>query len=104
MHRMAFEFQDVVESAAAVREVLGPPSERVLAKVRRTLDAPCRAFIAASPFVLVASADAAGALDISPKGDPAGFVRVLDDATLAIPDRTGNRRADTFRNVLERPQ
>jgi PPOX class probable FMN-dependent enzyme len=76
----------------------------VLAKVRRMLNSQCRAFIANSPFVLVASADATGELDISPKGDPAGFVRVLDDTTLAIPDRPGNRRADTFLNLLQRPQ
>jgi PPOX class probable FMN-dependent enzyme len=67
------------------------------------LDDQCRALIAASPFVLVASSDASGRVDVSPKGDPAGFVQVLDDRTLAIPDRPGNRRADTLSNVLQNP-
>src|SRR3954469_15098542 len=104
MRRMGLDFRDIVASEAAVRKVLGAPSERVLAKVRRMLNSQCRAFIANSPFVLVASADATGELDISPKGDPAGFVRVLDDTTLAIPDRRGNRRADTFAHLVPRPQ
>lgn len=54
--------------------------------------------------MLISSADADGNMDISPKGDPPGFVRILDDSTVAIPDRKGNRRADTFSNVLENPQ
>jgi PPOX class probable FMN-dependent enzyme len=62
------------------------------------------AFIARSPFVIVASCDAAGRVDTSPKGDPAGFVHVLDRKTIAIPERPGNRRADTFRNVLQNPR
>ena len=69
-----------------------------------SLDRHCRAFIARSPFVLIASANARGLMDISPKGDAPGFVHVLDDKTLAIPDRPGNRRADTFTNVLENPR
>jgi uncharacterized protein len=76
----------------------------VLAKVLDSLDGICRAFIARSPFVIVASSDAAGNLDVSLKGDPAGFVYVLDDRTIAIPERLGNRRADTFRNVLQNPK
>lgn len=59
---------------------------------------------AACPFVLIGSCDAAGNMDVSPKGDPAGFVRVLDESTIVIPDRPGNRRADTFMNVLQRAQ
>ena len=66
-------------------------------------DEYCRDFIARSPFVLVASSDGHGSIDISPKGDPPGFVRVLDDRTLAIPDRPGNHRADTFVNVVRHP-
>ena len=68
------------------------------------LDEICRAFIARSPFILVASADSAGRLDVSPKGDPPGFVHVLDGRTIAIPERFGNRRADTFRNILQNPK
>ena len=67
------------------------------------LDEHCRAFIERAPFVLIASTDGTGRIDVSPKGDPAGFVRVLDDRTLAIPDRPGNKRADTLVNVLQYP-
>src|SRR3954471_2939080 len=104
MRRMTFEFREVVTSEAAVREALGAPSARMLAKERPALDAACRAFLSQCRFALVASADAAGHVDVSPKGDPAGFVAVLDERTLAIPERPGNRRADTLRNVVQRPQ
>jgi PPOX class probable FMN-dependent enzyme len=75
----------------------------MLSKVSAKLDRRCRDFIAKSPFVIVASAGTNGNLDVSPKGDPAGFVRVLDQATLAIPDEPGNRRIETFRNILQHP-
>jgi PPOX class probable FMN-dependent enzyme len=68
------------------------------------LDKACRRFIAKSPFVVVGSVGAWGHLDLSPKGDPAGFVHVLDDSTLVVPDRAGNRRVDTFHNVLQNPR
>jgi PPOX class probable FMN-dependent enzyme len=97
------EFADVVASEADLREVIGPVIARSVAKEIDHLDVHCRALIASSPFVLIASSDASGRMDVSPKGDPAGFVQVLDDRTLAIPDRPGNRRADTFSNVLENP-
>ncbi len=95
---------DFVTSEAELRAIMGHPAQRVLDKVITTLDAHCRAFIAKSPFLLIASSDAQGRLDVSPKGDPAGFVHVLDDKTLAIPDRPGNRRADTLVNLLQHPQ
>lgn len=63
-----------------------------------------RGFLQASPFVVLASQDADGGADASPKGDPAGFIRILDDATLAIPDRRGNRRTDTFHNLIDDPR
>ncbi len=97
-------FTDTISSEAELEAVLGRPNPRVLAKVVTALDGYCRAFIARSPFVMVGSADAAGNIDMSPKGDAPGFVHVLDDTTLAIPDRPGNRRADTFRNVLQNPR
>lgn len=62
------------------------------------------AFVASSPFVVVTSQDLDGNADASPKGDPPGFVRVLDPSTIAIPDRKGNRRTDTFHNLIERPE
>ena len=94
---------DLIATEAQLRAVLGHPSQRALDKQIDTLDEHCRAFIAASPFVLLATGDAAGNMDVSPKGDPAGFVHVLDDSTLAIPDRPGNRRADTLRNLIQNP-
>jgi uncharacterized protein len=95
---------EVLSTEAEIEEVLGRPSSKVLAKVVNSLDDICRAFIARSPFVVVASCDSTGHLDVSPKGDPPGFVHVLDDRTIAIPERPGNRRADTFRNVLQNPR
>ncbi len=97
-------FSEVLGSEAELEEVLGSPNARVLAKVTDRLDDLCRDFIARSPFLVISSSDAAGRVDCSPKGDPPGFVRVLDDKTLAIPERPGNRRADTFRNVLQNPK
>jgi PPOX class probable FMN-dependent enzyme len=96
-------FREVVSTETEIEDVLGKPNPKVLAKVTSSLDDLCRAFIAKSPFVVIASSDSSGRIDVSPRGDPAGFVRVLDEHTLAIPDRPGNRRADTFRNVLQDP-
>jgi PPOX class probable FMN-dependent enzyme len=98
------QFREVVASAAELRAIIGPALPRSVKKEIRHLDAHCRALIAKSPFVLVASSDAQGRCDVSPKGDVPGFVQVLDDETLAIPDRPGNRRADTFGNVLQNPR
>jgi len=97
-------FKDVVADPAQFRALMGEPPPPCVAKTIAVLDQHCRAFIARSPFVLIASSDALGKMDISPKGDVSGFVRVLDDWTLAIPDRPGNRRADTFMNVLQNPK
>lgn len=96
-------FRDVVTSEDQLRSVVGAPPEHSLAKVVRVIDEHARRFIAHAPFVFVASAGPDGMLDMSPKGDHAGFVKVLDETTLAIPDRPGNRRLDTFRNVLTNP-
>ena len=102
---MALEFREVISSVEGLVAVLGRPGPRVLAKVTSAIDALSRDFIARSPFVLVASSDGEGNFDVSPKGDPPGFVRVLDGGrALAIPERPGNRRADTFRNVLRNPR
>jgi PPOX class probable FMN-dependent enzyme len=96
-------FKDVVTSEAELREVLGYPGDKATAKVVRVIDEYSRRFIAASPFLLIGSVAAGGLVDVSPKGDPAGFVKVLDETTLAIPDRLGNARLDTFRNILANP-
>jgi len=96
-------FEDTVTTLDELRAVIAPPSDLVTAKEVAAFDEYCRDFIARSPFVLIASTDGYGSIDISPKGDPPGFVQVLDDATLAIPDRPGNHRADTFVNVVQHP-
>jgi PPOX class probable FMN-dependent enzyme len=93
-------FREIVISEDEIRAVVGYPPQRSMAKVINSIDEYSKRFIAHAPFVFIASAGADGSIDISPKGDPAGFVRVIDQKTLAIPDRLGNRRIDTFRNVL----
>ena len=94
---------EVLSTEDEIEAAIGKPSPRILAKVVGSLDDICRAFIARSPFVVVASSDSKGHCDVSPKGDLPGFVEILDSRTIAIPERPGNRRADTFRNVLQNP-
>ncbi len=86
-----------------LRELLGVPAPRAAAKERTRLHERDRQWLAASPFCLVATAGADGTCDVSPKGDPPGFVRVLDDTTVAVPERPGNKRADGYRNILDNP-
>jgi PPOX class probable FMN-dependent enzyme len=100
---MGQHFEEVVTSRERLRELNKHPSHLVRNKEIDHLDDICRRFIAASPFVVIASRGPDGRLDVSPKGDPAGFVTVLDDKTLAIPDRLGNNRLDTFENLLTCP-
>jgi uncharacterized protein len=93
-----------IGSAQELRELLGVPSERAATKERTRLHAKDREWLAASPFCVIATANADGSCDASPKGDPAGhLVYVLDDTTLAIAERPGNRRADGYGNVLSNP-
>lgn len=94
---------DEVTSEAELRALLGDPVPAAVAKQRDRLHELDRQWLAASPFCLVATSDAQGRCDVSPKGDPAGFTLVLDDRTIAVPERPGNRRVDGFRNVLENP-
>ena len=98
-----YEPDDVVTTVAEIRATLGETFETQANKAIDHIDDHCRVWIERSPFIVIASSDASGAMDVSPKGDPPGFVRVLDPHTLAIPDRLGNRRADTFINVVENP-
>jgi PPOX class probable FMN-dependent enzyme len=100
---MGQRFEEVITSPERLRELNKHPSHLVSNKQIDHLDDICRRFIAASPFVVIASRGRDGRLDVSPKGDPAGFVKVLDDKTLAIPDRLGNNRLDTFENLLSCP-
>ncbi len=97
-------FSEVVRSAEELRAILGHPSQLVIDKVIHEVDEFAQEFIAASPFLLIGTSDAQGNADVSPKGDPAGFVQVFNSTTLLIPDRPGNRRADTLINILENPQ
>ncbi|MES1248012.1 MAG: MSMEG_1061 family FMN-dependent PPOX-type flavoprotein [Actinomycetota bacterium] len=90
-----------VETESQLRDVIGAPSDLVAGKVADRLNDFFRRYIEESPFVCVATSSADGRLDVSPRGDPAGFVRIVDERTLLIPDRPGNRIADTLRNVLE---
>lgn len=93
-----------ITSAAELAELLGTPSPQALGKERTSLHELDRQWLAASPFCLVATAAADGSCDVSPKGDPAGCTLVLDDTTIALPERPGNRRADGFHNLLGNPQ
>lgn len=93
-------FDGAIDDAAALRALYGEPMERAVRKQIDHLDAMARQLIALTPLVLVASHDAAGATDVTPRGGQPGFVTVLDDRHLAIPDATGNRRLDTLVNVI----
>jgi len=97
------KFKDAVTGLAELRALVGEPSELARKKQIDHLDAHCREYIAHAPFLLLGTADAAGHCDVSPKGDQPGFVHVLDDHHLVIPDRPGNKRFDGIRNILENP-
>jgi PPOX class probable FMN-dependent enzyme len=99
-HASGARFADLIESEDALRTIIGRPSQMLIDKQLDHLDAHARHFIARSPFLVIGSAGADFVGDASPRGDAPGFVKVLDDRTLAIPDRPGNRRADTLLNIL----
>ncbi|MFD9128245.1 MSMEG_1061 family FMN-dependent PPOX-type flavoprotein [Kitasatospora sp. NPDC059571] len=90
-----------VRDAAGLRAVYEQPTDAVVRKQVDRIHEPARQLIGCSPLVLVASAGADGRCDVSPRGGPAGFVAVLDERTLAIPDATGNRRLDSLHNIVE---
>ena len=92
-----------IVDAAALQALYGKPNVRAANKALSRLDAHCRAFIGLSPFCVLGTAAADGSADCSPKGDAPGFVRVLDDETLLIPDRLGNNRVDSMSNIVENP-
>jgi PPOX class probable FMN-dependent enzyme len=93
-----------IRDEAELREIVGWPTETVEAKLGDHINELTRQFIERSPFVCVATAKADGGLDVSPRGDPAGFVRVLDERTLLLPERPGNRLADCLSNLLTDPR
>jgi PPOX class probable FMN-dependent enzyme len=88
---------------AALRAHMGQISPMAERKVLTSLDKHCRHFIQLSPFLVLATTDGEGRVDASPRGDLPGFVRVLDDRTLLLPDRPGNNRVDSFANILSAP-
>jgi hypothetical protein len=92
-----------VRSEAALREMIGTAEGLAVKKSLPYVDKYCRQFIELSPFLTIGTQSAAGKADVSPRGDPAGFVQVLDEHTIAIPDRPGNNRLDTLTNILENP-
>lgn len=102
--RLAQRFSDPITTEAELRDVLGHPSPIARDKVIDHIDSFCAEFIAHAPFVVLSTRGAGGEMDLSPRGDPAGFVQLIDERTLAIPDRLGNNRADTFVNLLANPE
>jgi PPOX class probable FMN-dependent enzyme len=92
-----------VNNVDELRAIVGEPDQYVANKVKDRLSPIQRDWLAHSPLGFVATTDADGLVDVSPKGDPPGFVHVIDDTTIAIPERPGNKRVDGYRNVLERP-
>lgn len=94
----------LITTEAELRALLGEPTELVKAKVTTRLNALTRQFIERSPFVCLSTSHADGSCDVSPRGDPAGFVRVLDELTLLLPERPGNKLADSLRNILSNPK
>ncbi|UJF35905.1 pyridoxamine 5'-phosphate oxidase family protein [Paenibacillus hexagrammi] len=97
-------FGHLVQSEQELRELLGYPGKLAGNKIIRHLDQHCRDFIAQSPFVVVSTADSDGNCDASPRGDAPGFVSVLDDQHLVIPERPGNRKMDSMLNLLSSPK
>ena len=93
-----------ITTEAELRAIIGQPTEIVQAKLADRVNELTREFVERSPFVCVATASADGGMDVSPRGDPAGFVRVIDDHTLLLPERPGNRLADTLVNLLGDPR
>jgi PPOX class probable FMN-dependent enzyme len=92
-----------LRTAEELRAHYAEPHPLAVNKELRRLDHHCRKFIGLAPFAVIATADAAGRADATPRGDAPGFVLVVDDRTLLVPDRTGNNRVDTMLNIVENP-
>ena len=93
----------MIGSEEELRAKYGEVSRLAAAKSRPALDKYARQFIGLSPFLVISTANAEGRADISPRGDPPGFVQVIDDHTILVPDRPGNNRLDTMSNILANP-
>ncbi len=92
-----------ISTEAELRELIGAPNDLVVTKIAARLNQLTRQFVERSPFMCLATSAPDGSCDVSPRGDPAGFVRILDERTVLIPDRPGNRLADSLRNILANP-
>ena len=92
-----------VSNYSELRTVYKPPAPRATQKVLDHLDVHCRNLIALSPLCVLSSANAEGQADASPRGDPPGFVQVLDDKTLLLPDRPGSNQVDSLQNIMQNP-
>ena len=103
MDRIEDKAEACVADEAGLRALYDPPSELARLKQLDRLDRHCRNFIAHSPFLVIGSARPGHGTDVSPRGDAPGFVQVLDDRTLVIPDRPGNNRLDTMSNLTHAP-
>ena len=93
----------IIDNATELRALYGKPTERSAAKILTNLDKHCQAFIKLSPFCILGTAAARGSADCSPRGDAPGFVQIVDNKTLFLPDRPGNNRVDSMSNILENP-
>ena len=93
-----------IEEKSVLKAKMGEPGELAAKKTLVRIDKYARTYIERSPFLCIGTADEHGNADVSPRGDPAGFVRVIDDKTLIIPDRPGNNRVDTMQNIIANPQ
>ena len=94
---------EFLTSREELRRLYRTPGDSAVRKELKTLDGHCRSFIGNSPFVLIGSSDGNGNADVTPKGDRPGFAAILDEATIAIPDRPGNNRLDTLENIVVNP-
>lgn len=100
----ASQSANVVTSEAELRRIYPQPVDLIKRKILSRLDGHCRRFISLSPLVFVSTASRDGRCDVSPRGDPAGFVEVFSDTQLVLPDRPGNNRLDGLRNIIENPR
>ncbi len=94
---------DIIEDEGRLRDIMGETMDIAIEKNRSQLDKHCCDFINRSPLLCIGTSDASGKADVSPRGDAPGFVQILDDRTIFIPDRPGNNRLDTMTNIVENP-
>ncbi|WP_186580303.1 pyridoxamine 5'-phosphate oxidase family protein [Aquibacillus kalidii] len=99
-----YQFKNTIQTEKELRSIIGFPSELVNNKAITYLDNHCSTFISKSPFVVISTSDESGFCDVSPRGDKTGFVKVLSDKQLVIPERPGNKRIDSMRNILSNPR